>query len=113
MTFSKKVINILKGSKRLAILTGAVLSEESGIVTFRTPGEKFQNHDIAELSSSEGFQNNPELVWAWYQHRRRSVASKGPNKAHVAIKELGELLPHVDVMTQNVDILHQRAYTNN
>ena len=109
--FIKIVKDHILPAKRIVILTGAVVSEESGVVTFRTPGEKFENVDTAELSSIEGFLKNPERVWAWYQYRRRSVATKGPNKAHVAITQMQKLLPKVSVITQNVDLLHQRAHT--
>lgn len=94
--------------KKLAILSGAGISQESGISTFRDANGLWENHDIMEVASIQGWQNNPALVLDFYNQRRRQLHEVKPNKAHKIIHEL-ESEFEVTVITQNVDDLHERA----
>jgi NAD-dependent deacetylase len=92
-------------------LTGAGMSAESGIATFRDAmSGLWSRFDPAELASEEGFRANPARVWAWYAERKRAVRAALPNAGHVALAEYGRRRPGVlTIVTQNVDDLHQRA----
>ena len=98
--------------KRLVVLTGAGISAESGINTFRDADGLWEGHDIMEVASPEGFVNNPELVLDFYNQRRRQLLQVKPNKAHLNLKKLEEHF-EVDIITQNVDDLHERAGSKN
>jgi NAD-dependent deacetylase len=92
------------------VYTGAGVSKESGIPTFREPETGlWAQYDPMELATEAAFLRQPEFVWSWYEHRFGVVASAEPNAGHLAIAELETLLPRVAVVTQNVDGLHQRA----
>ena len=94
----------------MVVYTGAGVSKESGIPTFRDPETGlWAKYDPMELATEEAFLRRPEFVWDWYEHRFGIVASAEPNPGHLAIAELETLLPRVVVVTQNVDGLHQRA----
>jgi NAD-dependent deacetylase len=100
----------LAGAGRVVVYTGAGVSKESGIPTFREPETGlWAQYDPMELATEEAFLRRPEFVWSWYEHRFGIVASAEPNPGHRAIAELETLLPRVVVVTQNVDGLHQRA----
>lgn len=94
--------------QRLVILTGAGVSAESGISTFRDSGGLWDKYPVMEVASADGFQRNPALVHEFYNTRRRELLSVEPNAAHLALAEL-EQWYDVDVITQNVDNLHERA----
>ena len=97
-------------SARLVVFTGAGVSKESGIATFREPETGlWAQHDPMDLATPEAYARDPEFVWGWYEHRFGATASAEPNPGHLAIAELEELLPQVVVITQNIDGLHQRA----
>ncbi len=96
----------------IVILTGAGISQESGIQTFRDSNGLWENHDIMEVASPEGWRRNPELVLKFYNKRRQQLHEIQPNAAHKAITKLQELFP-VQVLTQNVDDLHERAGNKN
>ncbi|CAM1354851.1 SIR2 family NAD-dependent protein deacylase [Tenacibaculum insulae] len=98
--------------KRLVILTGAGISAESGIKTFRDADGLWEGHDIYEVASPEGFHKNPELVFDFYNQRRKQLLSVSPNKAHFNLAKL-ETVFNVDIITQNVDNLHERAGSKN
>ena len=98
--------------KRIVILTGAGISAESGIKTFRDSNGLWEGHDIYEVATPEGFYRNPELVLDFYNQRRRQLLNVSPNKAHYNISKLEENY-HVDIITQNVDDLHERAKSTN
>lgn len=101
---------IIGRSQRLVILTGAGMSKESGVPTFREAVDGlWARYDPAELATPEAFRRNPGLVWEWYTYRREIVRKAKPNPGHYALAELEDLLPRVVVITQNVDDLHQRA----
>ena len=98
--------------KRLVVLTGAGISAESGIKTFRDADGLWEGHDIYEVASPEGFYANPELVLDFYNQRRRQLLSVSPNKAHKNLVTL-ETYFDVNIITQNVDDLHERAGSKN
>ncbi len=94
--------------KKIVVLTGAGISEESGIKTFRDADGLWEGHDVMEVATPEGFEANPALVLDFYNQRRRQLLEVQPNKAHFGIAEL-ENDYEVQVITQNVDDLHERA----
>lgn len=98
--------------KRITVLTGAGVSAESGLSTFRDAGGLWEGYDVMEVASPEGWQRNRELVLRFYNERRAQLADAKPNAAHVAIAEL-EKKYDVTVITQNVDDLHERAGSTN
>jgi len=103
--------SIAKGLQmRIVILTGAGISAESGMGTFRDKGGLWENPDLMKLATPEGFANDPAAVHAWYNMRRATVRACQPNAAHVALAAL-QMDPRAEVtlVTQNVDDLHERA----
>jgi len=94
--------------EKVVILSGAGTSAESGLSTFRDADGLWEGHDVMEVASIEGWHNNPELVLAFYNERRRQLHDVEPNKAHYLIAKL-EQDYDVTVITQNVDDLHERA----
>lgn len=94
--------------KNIVILTGAGMSAESGIATFRDANGLWEGHDVMEVASPEGFYNNPELVLDFYNQRRAQLKKVTPNKAHFNLRKLEEHFK-VAIVTQNVDDLHERA----
>ncbi|MFV0529933.1 MAG: SIR2 family NAD-dependent protein deacylase [Flavobacteriales bacterium] len=94
--------------KNLVVLTGAGISAESGIRTFRDADGLWEGHDIMEVASPIGWDKNPELVLNFYNERRTQLFSVQPNDAHLALKELEKVF-NVHIITQNVDDLHERA----
>jgi len=98
--------------KRLVVLTGAGISAESGIKTFRDADGLWEGHDIYEVASPQGFHANPELVLDFYNQRRRQLLEVSPNKAHHNLVSLEKKFK-VDIITQNVDDLHERAGNKN
>lgn len=98
--------------KNLVVLTGAGISAESGIKTFRDADGLWEGHDVMQVASPKGFLNNPELVLDFYNQRRRQLLIVKPNKAHYNLKKL-ETNYNVQIITQNVDDLHKRAGSTN
>jgi len=94
--------------KKLVVLTGAGVSAESGIRTFRDMGGLWEEYDVMEVASYEGWLRNPELVLNFYNDRRRQLKDVQPNQAHIALAE-AEKYFDVHIITQNVDNLHERA----
>jgi NAD-dependent deacetylase len=100
----------IRNSQRLVVLTGAGISKESGIPTFRDALDGlWARYDPQQLATPDAFRRNPKLVWDWYQYRRGLIAGASPNPGHLAIAELEHYLAHVVVITQNVDGLHAAA----
>jgi NAD-dependent deacetylase len=92
------------------VLTGAGVSAESGVPTFREAQTGlWEQYDPLQLATPEAFARDPELVWRWYRWRRDLVASAEPNAGHRALAELQSLVPRLTLVTQNVDGMHQRA----
>jgi NAD-dependent deacetylase len=108
-TFSDTLIERLAEADQVTVLTGAGISAESGISTFRDPGGLWEKFEPQELANVEAFLDNPELVQGWYRHRRQVVEEAEPNAGHRALADLEEHVPTVSVVTQNVDALHHRA----
>ncbi len=100
------------GKPKLVISTGAGISAESGISTFRDAGGLWENYPVMEVASADGFRKTPELVHKFYNARRRDLLTKIPNAAHKALVDL-EKDYDVRVITQNVDDLHERAGSKN
>lgn len=94
--------------KNIVILTGAGISAESGLKTFRDANGLWEGHDVMEVATPEGFQKNPELVLEFYNQRRKQLLTVEPNAAHKALVKLEEKF-NVHIITQNVDDLHERA----
>jgi NAD-dependent deacetylase len=99
----------LAEAQSLAVLTGAGISAESGVPTFRGAGGLWKNYKPEELANPEAFARNPKLVWEWYNWRRELIAKATPNSGHRALVELEKRRPRFTLITQNVDGLHDRA----
>jgi len=97
--------------KHIVVLTGAGMSAESGLKTFRDANGLWEGHDVLEVATPEGFARNPELVLEFYNQRRRQLLEVHPNSAHFALAKL-EKDNKVTIVTQNVDDLHERAGSN-
>ncbi len=102
----------IKEIKKIVFVTGAGISQESGIPTFRGDGGLWRNHDAMKLATIDAFYENPKLVWEWYNERRSNIFAASPNQGHKAIAEL-EKYVEVVVLTQNIDGLHQKAGSSN
>lgn len=96
----------------ITVLTGAGVSAESGIKTFRDEDGLWEGHDVMQVASPTGWQNNMELVLDFYNQRRKQLLEVQPNAAHKALVEL-EKKYHVQIITQNIDDLHERAGSSN
>jgi NAD-dependent deacetylase len=109
----ERAAEIISGSRRVAVSTGAGISRESGIPTFRGKEGLWKNHSPEVLASREGFLADPGLVWQWYRERLFKARDTEPNSGHFALAELEKMLPGCVVITQNIDNLHRRAGTKN
>ncbi len=106
---SDKLIRALQHAESVAVLTGAGISAESGVATFRDPDGLWARFRPEELANFDAFMQNPDLVWEWYSHRREIISSVTPNPGHLALVELEAMFPDFTIITQNVDNLHARA----
>jgi NAD-dependent deacetylase len=95
------------------VLTGAGISAESGVPTFRGPAGLWRSHRPEELASPQAFRRDPALVWTWYNWRRELIGRCQPNAAHHTLAAMEVALPHFTLITQNVDALHQAAGSRN
>jgi len=102
-------LDALVRSRFRAVLTGAGISAESGIPTFRGEDGLWRNYRAEQLATPEAFAAQPEIVWEWYRWRRSIISQAQPNAAHRALVELERLSPEFLLITQNVDNLHRRA----
>jgi len=107
--FSDTLLDRLAKANHVAVLTGAGISAESGVPTFRDEDGLWEKFDPQELANVEAFLDNPELVQGWYRHRRQLVTEAKPNAGHRALAEMEAHIPKLTVITQNVDDLHNRA----
>ena len=110
----KQTINLLQNAQHICILTGAGISSESGIPTFRDKQTGlWENYRAEDLASIEAFERDPKMVWSWYQWRRNLVKDKRPNPAHHALATLEDWAnthhKTLSLITQNVDDLHEQA----
>lgn len=103
----------VRQARSIVVLTGAGVSAESGIPTFRSNGGYWQTQRFQDLATPEGFARDPKLVWTWYEERRRGVAAANPNAGHYALVELEKRAGRFALITQNVDGLHERAGSKN
>src|SRR5215208_3848168 len=100
------------GKKKLVVLTGAGISAESGLKTFRDSDGLWEGYDINEVATATAWRKNPGLVLEFYNMRRKNVAEAQPNEAHYALAELEKDFD-VHIITQNIDDLHERAGSKN
>lgn len=108
MNFKQEFLDKLQPAKKIVFFTGAGISAESGISTFRGKDGIWNKMKPEELASFDAFMRNPDLVWEWYQHRREIINKVQPNAGHIAIADLEKYF-EVSVITQNIDNLHRRA----
>ena len=105
----KYLLGKIKSAKSVVFFTGAGISAESGIPTFRGKDGIWNKLKPEELASFDAFLKNPELVWEWYNHRKKIIHDSKPNAGHIAIAEAQNIFDRVTVITQNIDNLHYRA----
>ncbi len=106
----QELIERLATARRVAVLTGAGISAESGIPTFRDAlTGLWAQYDPQQLATPEGFSRDPKRVWEWYAERRRQIAGVQPNPGHHALAALAARFQSFALVTQNIDSLHQRA----
>lgn len=109
--FSRRAIEAFRKAKSVAVLTGAGVSAESGVPTFRGAGGLWRERSAASLATPEAFRENPRLVWEFYAHRRETLAPLAPNPGHYAIASMEERFARFTLITQNIDNLHRVAGT--
>jgi len=115
----KEAANIIVNSEVVISFTGAGISAESGIPTFRGSGGLWENYRVEDVASPEGFKKNPKLVWEFYLERRKKIAKAKPNPGHLALAELEKIFEETGenrkfyVITQNIDNLHKEAGNKN
>jgi NAD-dependent deacetylase len=114
MDFSSTLLNFLRQAERVAALTGAGASQESGLRTFRdAQSGLWAQYRPEDLASPEAFARDPKLVWDWYAMRREKVRDVEPNAGHYALAEMEKRVPQFTLITQNVDGLHRKAGSRN
>ncbi len=110
MVFPDKLLTVLRKAKRAAVLTGAGVSQESGLRTFRDAQTGlWKQYRPEDLASPEAFHRDPKLVWDWYAWRREALKSVRPNPGHYALAQMAGRIPEFNLITQNVDGLHRMA----
>ncbi|MFI5236528.1 MAG: NAD-dependent deacetylase, partial [Ignavibacteriales bacterium] len=105
----RELIETLRKSESIVFFTGAGVSAESGIPTFRGKDGIWNKLKPEEVANFDAFIKNPEMVWEWYNHRKKIIQESRPNQAHLSIAELQNYFSDVAVVTQNIDNLHKRA----
>lgn len=105
----RELQDILREASSVAVLTGAGVSAESNVPTFRGNGGMWKQFRAEELATPQAFARNPKLVWEWYDWRRQTIAQAQPNAGHHALAELEHRVSRFTLITQNVDDLHERA----
>ena len=114
MNFPDELIRFLRKAERVAALTGAGVSQESGLRTFRDAQTGlWTQYKPTELASPEAYAHNPKLVWDWYAWRREAIKGVRPNPGHYALVDMAHHFSDFSLITQNVDGLHQRAGSRN
>lgn len=109
-----ELVSALREARRVVVLTGAGVSAESGVPTFREAQTGlWAQYNPEDLATPAAFRRNPRLVWEWYAWRREMVAGVEPNPGHLALAEMERRVPHFTLITQNVDGLHSRAGSRN
>ena len=107
--FSHSFLSVLKRTERVMVSTGAGISAESGVPTFRGPNGLWNDFKPEELATPEAFAGNPKRVWEWYDWRRQLLKDVQPNPGHHALAELEKMVAKFCLVTQNIDGLHQKA----
>lgn len=110
---SKNTVDKIISARSVVFFTGAGISAESGIPIFRGKDGIWNKLKPDELANFNSFLKNPDLVWEWYNHRKKVIHESEPNKGHLTIAEFENILPEVIVVTQNIDNLHKRAGSSN
>lgn len=105
----KKMINMMRETSNIVVLTGAGISQESGIPTFRGEGGLWKKFRAEELATPQAFKKDPALVWEWYKFRQDKVSECKPNPGHHIISEMERFYSDFTLITQNVDGLHRKA----
>ncbi|WP_434739480.1 SIR2 family NAD-dependent protein deacylase [Micromonospora sp. SH-82] len=109
---AQRAARLLRTAHRMVVFTGAGMSAESGVPTFRDDlTGLWARYDAAQLATPQAFQADPDLVWGWYEWRRTRVSRAVPNPGHLAVTTMAARIPDTTVVTQNVDDLHERAGT--
>lgn len=106
---SDSLKTLLKKDKRVVVLTGAGISAESGVPTFRGEEGLWKKFKPEELATFDAFISNPQLVWEWYEYRRKLISEVKPNPAHFSLADMQKYFENFHLITQNVDGLHQKA----
>jgi NAD-dependent deacetylase len=109
LAISPEVVNYFKSGSRIVVLTGAGISADSGVPTFRGKGGVWDRYDPHEVGTAEAMRKRPKKVWEMHEDLRQTIARCRPNPAHQAIAELETIFEHVTIVTQNVDNFHQEA----
>jgi NAD-dependent deacetylase len=109
LSFPEEFLNRLNTADKIVFFTGAGISAESGIPTFRGKDGIWNKLNPEELANFNAFLRNPQLVWEWYNHRKKIIHDSKPNKGHLAIAGFQSYFGSVSVITQNIDNLHIRA----
>jgi len=105
----ESIVRAARAARAVAVLTGAGMSAESGVPTFRGSGGLWRSWKPEDLATAEAFARDPQTVWAWYRWRQRLIAGAQPNEGHLALARCAASRPGWRIVTQNVDGLHQRA----
>jgi NAD-dependent deacetylase len=108
-----EILKRLRKARRTSVLTGAGVSAESGIPTFRGAGGIWEKYDFRKLATPEGFREDPRLAWEWYQLRQREMKKAKPNPAHHTIALMEAHFDEFAVLTQNIDGMHKRGGSRN
>lgn len=109
----KEIAERFASAKRIAVLTGAGISAESGVETFRGEDGTWSKVNVEDVATPQAFERDPVRVWEWYDFRRNKLKSIEPNLAHYALATMEKHFPHFALVTQNIDGLHARAGSNN
>lgn len=107
--FSHSMMERFRRAKRVVVITGAGISAESGVPTFRGPNGLWRRYRAEDLATPQAFQGDARLVWEWYDWRRRLISGKEPNAGHLAIAAMEDLFEEFLLITQNVDGLHRKG----
>ncbi len=111
--FSGRLLDRLRTAEWVTVLTGAGISAESGVPTFRSADGIWAKYRPEELATMDAFLRKPEVVWEWYAQRKRVIAEVEPNAGHRSLVQLEAMYPHWTIVTQNIDNLHRRAGSKN
>ena len=107
--YCHQAVEILRSASSIFVMTGAGVSAESGVPTFRGKDGLWKNYSVHDLATPEAFKKDPILVWEWYRWRQNIILKAQPNPAHYSIAEFERMYEHFLLLTQNVDDLHRRA----